>query len=277
MDKNAWNYFNHCYVITTIGSKYAHEVTTDLKKAGIPSQNIDVWAFPKMKRAEKGEFPTLNTNNGGDGYSIWNALITGSNPDPISVDISKSHLKVIQDAFDKGYQNVLVFEDDARFDSPMGNFKEKLNRIIQWLSKNQWDIFYFGCTVYPPLFNRKITNEIDKTMFPMASHAYAISRVGMAKVLADSHKITKEYVPIDTYYRNNFNLDKYMIYPSINNQCKPPALYQKTADLIGLDYIVDYYQCCHLLEDFSHHSWSIMIALAVFFLYLLYRYGLSRL
>jgi hypothetical protein len=252
MDKNVWAFFDHCYVITTTGSKYINEIQADLERVGI--QNIDVWEFT----------PLRDKNDGGNEYNIWNFLIYGSNPDPISVDISKSHLKIIQDALNKGYQNILVFEDDARFDPIMPIIINS-----QWLKHNHWDIFYFGCMVFPPLFNSKITDGIDKTIFPMGSHAYAMSRSGMVKVLADSHKITDEHVPIDSYYRNNFNLDKYMVYPSINNQCKPPALYQRTANLLGLDYIIDYYQCYHIVNWLSHWSFDFIIFIIfIIFIYI---------
>jgi len=47
-------------------------------------------------------------------------------------------------------------------------------------------------------------DDIDKTIFPMGTHAYAMSKSGMVKVLADSHKITEEYVDELNHVYNHF-------------------------------------------------------------------------
>jgi len=54
-----------------------------------------------------------------------------------------SHRAIIQLAKDNGLKNVLVFEDDFMF---LQNPKEVLQKNVEFLSKNDWHLFYLGQT-----------------------------------------------------------------------------------------------------------------------------------
>lgn len=56
-----------------------------------------------------------------------------------------SHRSVIQEAKDKQYKNILVFEEDAILHK---NFDEQLALNIEELKKVEWDIFYLGACVW---------------------------------------------------------------------------------------------------------------------------------
>lgn len=58
-----------------------------------------------------------------------------------------SHRSVIQEAKDKKYKNILVFEEDAIFHK---NFKELFDKNINELKGSQWDILYLGACVWNP-------------------------------------------------------------------------------------------------------------------------------
>jgi GR25 family glycosyltransferase involved in LPS biosynthesis len=101
----------------------------------------------------------------------------------------ESHVQVIQEAYDKGLSNLLVFEDDIKL-TP-GYSKEKLIECIKFMKSNvDWDLFYLG---YFPSNNNHggltdffnapfITNDIIKYS-PLANHAYCVSRKGMKNIL----------------------------------------------------------------------------------------------
>lgn len=125
----------------------------------------------------------------------------------------ESHLNIIRNAYNKGCRNVLIFEDDA-IDSSY--YDEKLVKIaIDFLKTTpDWEIFYFG---HQPdiLFNSSnvVSNNIMKTHSTL-SHAYAVSRKYMKKILLSGKEIRPyDGTPIDKIYMINNNA--YALYPMI--------------------------------------------------------------
>jgi GR25 family glycosyltransferase involved in LPS biosynthesis len=80
-----------------------------------------------------------------------------------------SHQECIKIAKSNNWESILIFEDDAIFDT---GFKEKAKKCIADLKEVEWDMFFFGgepndnCT--------KITDNIYKTHGVYGAHAYAI-------------------------------------------------------------------------------------------------------
>lgn len=58
-----------------------------------------------------------------------------------------SHRSVIQEAKEKNYKNILVFEEDAVFHR---DFKKHLIRNLKELKTTPWDILYLGACVWNP-------------------------------------------------------------------------------------------------------------------------------
>ena len=58
-----------------------------------------------------------------------------------------SHRAVIQEAKERGYKNILVFEEDAMF---RRDFKNLLKKNTQELVNASWDILYLGACVWNP-------------------------------------------------------------------------------------------------------------------------------
>ncbi len=58
-----------------------------------------------------------------------------------------SHRSVIQDAKDKKYKNILVFEEDAILHK---NFKELFSKNLNELKDTPWDILYLGACIWNP-------------------------------------------------------------------------------------------------------------------------------
>lgn len=63
------------------------------------------------------------------------------------VGVIKSNLAVVKDAKEKGYNNVLVFEDDMKFIESKEKTYEVLNNAIQQIDQKpqiRWSLFYLG-------------------------------------------------------------------------------------------------------------------------------------
>ncbi len=106
-----------------------------------------------------------------------------------------SHLGVIKDAKEKGYDKILVFEDDISV------LTENINRIestLTDLGSISWELFYLGATVEPNI--GKLTpfgdGNLVKTNFAYTTHAYGIHSSIFDLVLSEApkHRI------IDVYY-----------------------------------------------------------------------------
>ena len=100
-----------------------------------------------------------------------------------------SHLNVIKTAYDKGLDNVLIFEDDF-IPSPSYD-PQVIQGVIDFIGNggNDWDIMYLGhcvkCSGRPFYTPKKVTASIYK-MKPCCLHAYILSRRGMQKILEKS-------------------------------------------------------------------------------------------
>jgi GR25 family glycosyltransferase involved in LPS biosynthesis len=58
-----------------------------------------------------------------------------------------SHRAVIQEAKDRGYKSILVFEEDARLHK---NFRNLFDQNINELHQVDWDVLYLGACVWNP-------------------------------------------------------------------------------------------------------------------------------
>jgi len=61
---------------------------------------------------------------------------------PNAFNAWKCHNIILNDALDKGYERILLLEDDVEFSE---DFKEGLNNFLEFEKMNYWDMFYFGC------------------------------------------------------------------------------------------------------------------------------------
>ena len=60
---------------------------------------------------------------------------------PGQIGCALSHIKIWEEAYEKGYDYILILEDDAIIPD---NFKEKINPILKSLPKN-WDYLSLNC------------------------------------------------------------------------------------------------------------------------------------
>ena len=211
-----WNFFEYIVVNTVNDSKEIEGFKKNMKKVGIKKYHI---------RSGKRVSPlNIGDNNKCESLSaIYNQKESCCGL--ICKDLIKRSIEQITKAYNQGCNNILIFEDDARFELPI-NFN-KLKFIVNWLQNNKyWEAFYFGYILHPNPLYILINLKIGRLMSPNLAHALCIHRRGMKKILQDVDKNGFPKVQIDKYY-NDILSYKYGPYPAINYQIKPPALYSK--------------------------------------------------
>lgn len=119
----------------------------------------------------------------------------------------ESHIKIITDCYNKGLNNVLIFEDDA---TPSSKYNiGSISECVSFMKTNKdWDLLFLGSNVqsgygvektsYPNIFKSRFLN----------AHSYVVSRKGMEK-----YANLKYISQIDVVYSSNSN--SYTFLPSI--------------------------------------------------------------
>lgn len=123
-----------------------------------------------------------------------------------------SHKKIIQNAYDKNYEYILILEDDIIFKD-----YEVKNIYNYWsLLPSDWDMFYLSGNNFMGL--NKINEYIYKTNGTLSTCAYAIRKKCYAQILSIlNSKIYNK--PIDSYYAElHRDTNAYVCVPSIAYQ-----------------------------------------------------------
>ena len=206
-----WGFIEKTFVMTT-GDGY--DISQHLHHIGLKHQ---IMRFPSVG----------HTNNvAGKSLTMWNILCHDMT-DHVSDRIATNHILLLQKAYQEGANNVLILEDDARFETPL--CPDKLARIQDWLLHHEYDLFYFGYCPWPLPFSFLITRDIVRIVSPYTCHAYMVSRTGMKKILdyigdRDIHHLGIHY---DKLLNDISGLHKFGTYPNLNFQNKDPALYKE--------------------------------------------------
>lgn len=144
---------------------------------------------------------------------VWHRVQT-TNIVELENAVARNHQAIIKDAFDQGYENVLVFEDDAAFDHDYSI--ATINKTIQYLKTHPWDMFFLGQLPLGPMV--PIQESLVLASAPLEAHAYAVHRQCMPTVL--EHHF--DFLQIDFYYASLLNKRKYALFPSYSYQSVPP-------------------------------------------------------
>ena len=121
-----------------------------------------------------------------------------------------SHLNVIKTAYDKGLDNVLIFEDDF-IPSPSYD-PQVIQGVIDFIGNggNDWDIMYLGhssvCNNRKKYIPKKVTASIYK-MKPCFTHAYIVSRKGMLTILEEASTYLEKTEPKNVMHYDYFLYD----------------------------------------------------------------------
>lgn len=215
-----WDFFDKIYVISIPSSTRKNQLRDNFKKSKI--KEYEIIDFTPAKK-------TINDGSDKQNLSITN-IMSHSFCDSTCENIGNNHLSLIKQAYTLNLKNVLIFEDDALFEFPL-DF-DKLERVKNWLSTNQWDMFYFGYCSYPLPLILPINRDVIKIYSPYLAHAYAINKTGINYIMNNLEKFEKQH--IDGVF-GKLPLNKYGIWKNICFQSNDPALFKSAMNKIGLD------------------------------------------
>lgn len=103
----------------------------------------------------------------------------------------ETHLAILKDVMEKGYQKVLIFEDDFIFDE---KFKEVF--VKGWSSlPSHWDMLYLYASDYTPAL--PYTKPLLKVTSSLSSVAYAITYPIIPTCI---HLMERRIHPVDVVY-----------------------------------------------------------------------------
>jgi GR25 family glycosyltransferase involved in LPS biosynthesis len=105
----------------------------------------------------------------------------------------QSHINAVKLAYERGYQRVLIFEDDI---SILKNPSEILHKNLKKITN--WNMLYYGGLVEPEFRNQVVT-----------THAYAIDRIVMPDIInmaeSSGMEIDNFYAKIIQHMSFNYN------------------------------------------------------------------------
>lgn len=139
-----------------------------------------------------------------------------------------SHRNIIQYAYEKKLENILILEDDVFFKE--GSI-ELIEKSLDSLSKiDNWDLYYFSANI----FDNPI-NLIDENLMIIHGcycvHAYAVSSRAYERILKYN---PQKDIPIDAWITQN-NFMKYGGYPLFVSQID--SMSDNVGGFIGYDKI----------------------------------------
>ena len=204
MIKNLWNFFDSIEVITTNDSKRLPDLLDNLKKSYF---DLDKVIINKSER--KPSDPSKKCNMFKIGF-----VKDESCCDDACKSCNDNNINIIKKCYKEGKENVLIFEDDARFNLPINI--DKIMNVINWLKINKnWEIFYFGSL---SLLSYPVNTFVMRSYKPFLSHCYCVNRKGMEKIIYNKEPFNYHY---DVKISNIPHLKKYVMFPSINHQEAP--------------------------------------------------------
>jgi GR25 family glycosyltransferase involved in LPS biosynthesis len=142
---------------------------------------------------------------------------------------AKSHLDAMKYALNKGYETILVFEDDFKFSTKPEETKDLLNKLFTNVSKDEWDVILLthsaGVTEKTKhSFLEKITNGQTSSAYIIGKNYYPILINTFQKCIDNMPKektseVNHEQWALDQVWKKNQKEDKWMVFkPLIGEQ-----------------------------------------------------------
>lgn len=142
-----------------------------------------------------------------------------------------SHLEIIKNSYNKGYDKILILEDDIAIHKYFNEYFSDIINQINHDNNQDWDLIYFGhCSYNEPYKignengtytldnNKKYPKKYSNAIQAWGCHAYALSR-NMMKSILDYYKENGYIYELDrvltSEFQNNPNYKIYMTFPQL--------------------------------------------------------------
>lgn len=211
---NLNDYFNKIFFINLDDStQRLYNILNEFQQARITNYE----RMPGIRLTGLDNIPAENYNNLQSHQKIndfYKIGICGAN---------MAHVKCIEEAKNRGYNKVLILEDDIGIHPDINNMFEK---IVNQIDSIHWDMLFLGYANITTLQETiVISDNIIKNPGILACHAYAVNHTIYDTILADGIRYGAE---LDNYY-------KHCIIPNFNCICITPRLiWQNNGDSITL-------------------------------------------
>jgi hypothetical protein len=134
-----------------------------------------------------------------------------------AVGCFKSHISVISQAYQMGYNQVLVLEDDLIKTSAYSNGIVDFKSIAKFIKKNKsWEIIQFSWTspvnsIFYPMSSPAESSNLSQFGSCLTS-SYIVNRNGMKRILS-TYKNHLGVQPVDNYYCKIFKKTMWNVVP----------------------------------------------------------------
>lgn len=124
---------------------------------------------------------------------------------------SYSFCNIFQDIKDKGYNSVLLLEDDFNFSLEKEDLFECLNKCLDELPEN-WDMFYLGANVMDEIHRvplQNYSNNLLRLFSAYTLHSVAISKKAIEKITSEINwreNILNNYENMDVFLAKDFQI-----------------------------------------------------------------------
>lgn len=188
-----------------------------------------------------------NTTNDGQYDSTLVSILKHNTIDEISKDIFKNHVSIYRKAKKEGLKRIMILEEDAFFTSmPVS----QCNAVNKFLTTKSYDIFYLGYVNWPRIWSTFSSFHIVQPSSPLTCHAYIMNYTGIDKVLSLlENNTTITELHIDKFLSEEKSLSKFAVFPQIAFQEKPPSLFIKACDKLGIS--INFNVFCRWNENIS--------------------------
>jgi len=141
--------------------------------------------------------------------------------------ISNAHSDVAEHALKQGYQNILVFEDDAELYSNV-DVLSLLRSVVSFVGKYRYSFFFLGC--FPHAVTFRVIPSAFEHVYEIRGgwsqwHAYCLSRKGMEAVAKFQLPRTAKR-GLDCFFDSE--PERYALFPMMFRQSSSPSNYATT-------------------------------------------------
>ena len=194
------NYFNKVYIITTaIERKRWQQMYFNLRKFGIYNYKRVLGENINPTGINKSEINMIREKHMSNNANYIKGFLS----------CKRAHWRVLKEAYENNYDNVLILEDDVIFKD---NIEEIFSNAIEQMKDKEWDMLYLGARHDNPTIMN--SENIMRMTGSLGAFGYAISKT-LIRILYVS--LLKNGCEVDTYYKEAIHprFRCYCIYPHV--------------------------------------------------------------